>query len=1661
MAQTYTRQSSMSDGDTITAALFNNEYNQLLNAFAYSSSSASSTGHRHDGTAAQGGNIHTIGDLDFLNKIVADSTNNRWGVFVEVSSAAVEQIRISDGVISPVTDNDVDLGTSSLEFKDLFIDGTAHVDTLDVDVNGTVAGTFGVTGATTLSSTLAVTGAVTGSSTIQGTTITATTAFVPDASDGAALGTSALEFSDLFLADGAVINFGDDQDVSLTHVADTGLLISSTDQLQFGDSGTYIYQSADGVLDLVSDTEIEINATTIDINGNVDVSGTLTVAGAVDFGDAALSNVGAVQLDSIAGDGDTNTSITFSGSDVITITAGGDTQFTFNNGSILPTTDNDIDLGSSSYEFKDGYFDGTVYADAINFNGTAIAATAAELNIVDGDTSASSTTLADADRVVVNDNGTMKQVALTDFETYFESSIDTIANFEVTTELQTPLIAFTDGDDAIQIADGGGVTMAAGLTSTAASNTLGATSFNDADITNVGAVQLDSIAGDGDTNTSITFSGSDVITIATGGSGRLTIGDGALSPVTDNEIDLGTSSLEFKDAFFDGTVTSDAFAGPLTGNVTGTASLATSITASANNSTDETVYPAFVDGATGTQGIETDTGLTYNPSTGMLTSTGVTSTFTGNITGNVTGNTSGTAATVTTAAQTNITSLGTLTALTVDDVAINGKVITMTGSSSDTATITAGTNGTLDIVTTDDAAAAANIQITADGTAELAGTTVTLDSGGGITLDADSGTITFADGGSSLGTITSSGYSGTSATVTVTDSTANTNFPIVFHNESNGLLDDTGALRYNPSTGTLLAPNLSVAGTTTTVDTVTMEASNAIIFEGATADSNETTLSIVDPTADHTQYLINQGGYIPVLAAATTTAISSTPAELNLLDGSSAGTVANSKAVIYSSDGDITVGDNLALTSDSAEVTFGADSEVKIIHTADTGLILKHTATADDKPISLTLQTGETDMAANDVIGKINFQAPDEGTGTDAILVAAGIQAISEGDFSSSSNATSLQFMTGASEAATAKMTVTSGGKVGIANTSPDVSLDLGSNTDAVHVPAGTTGERPGSPAAGYFRYNSTTGKFEGYTDEWGSIGGGAGTNMDTNTYTGDGSDTTFTLSTGPDDEENLMVFIDGVFQAHDTFSVSGTTLTFATAPANGRVITVYHSTTTVGGSNNTINTMTGDASDTTLTLSVAPVHENNVQVFFDGVYQSKSNYSTSGTTLTFSTAPPDDVLVEAIINTNTSSTTANQLIDADSDTLIQVEESSDEDTIRMDIEGSEVAVLNSTSLTLKNPATADNSTFNLNLQTAEADIAADDVLAKISFSSPNEGTGTDALLTAAAIQAISEGDFSSSSNATSLSFMTGASEAAAEKMRLTSAGNVGIGTTSPATAAGISKYLHIDGGDPGIVLKDSTANDVAEIYNAGGKFIIYGGSGGTNADVACFDLPNKRLGIGTISPAAELHVSAATTTQIRCESTTNSSTSTVQLATNGSDWNLSAGGSAQGTYPNGFYIYDAGADATRLIINDSGRITMPAQPAFLAVPASTQSNIAVTTDVAVAFGTEIFDVSGHFASNTFTAPVTGKYQLNVDIRMQTVDSAAGYYQLMLVTSNKTYFNVMDPDFGQDAAYWTISLQQLVDMDASDTATIQIHQSSGTAQTDISTASYFSGFLAC
>ena len=284
MAGYSARQSSYSDGDTITAAHTNDEFNQILAAFNVS------TGHTHDGsTAGDGGPISKL----FSNAIT-------FGTGADTDIAVTFDGNTSDGVLTWMEDEDY-------------------------------------------------------------------------------------------------FQFSDD------------ILLSTTEKLQFRDTAIYINSSTDGQLDLVADTEIQIAATTVDINGNVDVSGTLTVAGAVDFGDAALSNVGAVQLDSIAGDGDTDTSITFSGSNVITIAAGGSNQVTFTDGAIVPSTDNDIDLGTSSVEFKDAFFDGTVTADAFagpltgdvtgNVSGTAATVTgAAQSNI----TSLGTLTTLTVDDITIN-----------------------------------------------------------------------------------------------------------------------------------------------------------------------------------------------------------------------------------------------------------------------------------------------------------------------------------------------------------------------------------------------------------------------------------------------------------------------------------------------------------------------------------------------------------------------------------------------------------------------------------------------------------------------------------------------------------------------------------------------------------------------------------------------------------------------------------------------------------------------------------------------------------------------------------------------------------------------------------------------------------------------------------------------------------------------------------------------------------------------------------------------------------------------------------------------------------------------------------------------------------------------------------------------------------
>ena len=722
MAYTYTRQSTISDGDTITAALFNNEFNQLLNAFAYSSSDASVTGHRHDGSAAQGGSIAKIGDLDFLNKIEVDSTNNRWGIYVEVSSSAVEQIRIQDGAIVPVTDNDIDLGTSSLEFKDLYIDGTAYLDTISLD----------------------------------GTAITSTAAEI-------------------------------------------------------------------NILDGVTSTAAELN-------------------------------------------------------------------------------------------ILDG-----------------VTSTATELNVMDGDTSASSTTLADADRVVVNDNGTMKQVALTDFETYFEAALDTGTNLTTVGALNAGSI--TSGFGAIDIGS-------SNLTATGTIS-LGATSFNDNNITNVGSIQLDSIAGDADTNSAITFSGSDVITMTTGGTTAFTL-DASQNAVVGANL----------------TVTGD-------------------LTISGDDLVMGTNTAGMLLIADGTN---------FNP--------------------------------------TAVGSLSEISSVANDDVLL----------AVDT-------------------------------------------SGGGLKKISRS---TLVSGLATSGAISN----------VAEDSTP----------QLGGDLDVNGNGLVSTSNGNIaLTPN----------------GSGVVRIDGN-----------VD---------IQTG-------------------EIVLKNG---GSVSNIKFYCESSNAHYTQLQSAAHSAYSGNVTLTLPAST------DTLVGRATTDTLTNKTLTAPTITGDLVVDTNTL--KVD----------------------------SSNN------------------------RVGILNASPDVSLDIGSATDSMHVPSGTTAQRPGSPAAGYFRYNSTTGKFEGYTDSWGDIGGGEA-QFTLNTMTGDGSDTTLTMSVTPASENSIQVSIDGVNQHKDTFSFSGTTLTFSEAPPSGAkvevlVISTVAASTTPGdatvtaaklASNSVITAKILDANVTT--AKIADSNITTAKIAADAVTQAK-----------------------------------------------------------------------------------------------------------------------------------------------------------------------------------------------------------------------------------------------------------------------------------------------------------------------------------------------------------------------------------------------------------------------------------------------------------------------
>ena len=668
------------------------------------------------------------------------------------------------------------------------------------------------------------------------------------------------------------------------------ILMTTTEKVLFRDSAIYLNSSTDGQLDIVADTEVQIAATTIDINGNVDVSGTLTVAGAVDFGDAALSNVGAVQLDSIAGDADTNTSITFSGSDVITVATGGSTAFTVNasqlitaSGGITSTAASNT-FGATSFNDADITNVGSIALDTITNDGTdvtidsggdivldaggadvtlkddgttfgSLSQSSGELVIKSGSTPTAAITMSGANVTVAGDltvsgdditmgTNTAGNLLIADGTNFNSvavgslSEISTVANDDVflavdtsggglkkitrsaivsglatsgaisnVSEDSTPQLGGdldVNGNDIVSVSNGninllpngsgkvildgngssGGVSITDGVIDIRTGTGNEAKILFYCESSNAHAQTLQAAPHSAGSSATLVLPTASGTLIGTGDTGTLPVAAIDIDGATDIGADIVDADLFIIDDGAGGTNRKVAasriktyVASATAADDIGTGDAAVTIATSSGNinldaqASDTDIIFKGTDGGADTTfltldgsdagtaifnhdikiadggqiGSASDADAISIASDGVVTMNQI-PVFSAGI--NVSGGSI--AGTLSTAAQANITSLGTLTALTVDDVAVDGKVITMTGSTDDTAVFTAGTNGALTIETTDTAAAAANIQITADGTFEVDATTITLDSAGDIALDAAGNNVTFKSGGTSI-----------------------------------------------------------------------------------------------------------------------------------------------------------------------------------------------------------------------------------------------------------------------------------------------------------------------------------------------------------------------------------------------------------------------------------------------------------------------------------------------------------------------------------------------------------------------------------------------------------------------------------------------------------------------------------------------------------------------------------------------------------------------------------------------------------------------------------------------------------------------------------------------------------------------------------------------
>ena len=157
------------------------------------------------------------------------------------------------------------------------------------------------------------------------------------------------------------------------------------------------------------------------------------------------------------------------------------------------------------------------------------------------------------------------------------------------------------------------------------------------------------------------------------------------------------------------------------------------------------------------------------------------------------------------------------------------------------------------------------------------------------------------------------------------------------------------------------------------------------------------------------------------------------------------------------------------------------------------------------------------------------------------------------------------------------------------------------------------------------------------------------------------------------------------------------------------------------------------------------------------------------------------------------------------------------------------------------------------------------------------------------------------------------------------------------------------------------------------------------------------------------------------------------------------------------------------IVVDEAGHVTMPLQSAFsVTVSGGSAQSFNASTLTRATFNSERFDLNGDFSiadgANEFTAPVTGKYQLSVNLSISSLDNGATFYYVEITTSNRRYLQIFDMNFSGDLDYKGFGLSLLVDMDASDTAQAKIYQQGGSNQSSINNDpefTHFTGFLAC